>query len=40
MTELQSDFEVLTHPSKLIRIADIDSELAGLWTQFNEDISD
>ncbi len=40
MTEPQSGFEVLTHPSKLIRIADIDSELAGLWTQFNEDISE
>ncbi|MEE9344996.1 MAG: glucose-6-phosphate dehydrogenase assembly protein OpcA [Methylococcales bacterium] len=40
MTEPQSEFEVLTHPSKLIRIADIETELAGLWTQFNEDISE
>ena len=40
MTEAQSKFEVLTHPSKLIRIVDIETELAGLWTQFNEDISE
>ncbi len=40
MTDPQSEFQVLTHPSKLIRIADIESELAGLWTQFNEDISE
>ncbi len=40
MTAKQSGFEVLTHASKLIRIADIGSELAGLWKQFNEDISE
>ena len=40
MTNKQSGSEVLTHPSKLIRIADIESELVGLWKQFNEDISE
>ncbi len=40
MTKQQSGFDILTHPSRLIRIADIDSELAGLWKQFNEDISE
>lgn len=41
MRTLKIQPEIFTHSSKQpIRIAEIGSELTGLWTQFNEDISE
>ena len=39
MKQPNPDSKIITHPPKKVRIAHIESELDGLWSQFNKNIS-
>ena len=40
MNQQTSDSKIVTHPPTKVPIAHIESELDGLWAQFNKNISD